>query len=94
MTNEVIVRLDTDSKETIQIGKSSPVPPQSEEELRQVVLLDIATMCEALVVLIRAAAQMGVKSEGASMTDSIHYIEEAFTDTSLQVESRIEKLMK
>ena len=94
MENEIIIRLNTDSVESIQIGKASPVPPQSEEELRQMVLLDIATMCEALVVLIRASAQMGVKSEGESMKDAIRHIEEAFIDPSLKVESRMQHLMK
>ena len=92
--NQVIVLLDTANKESIiQIGKTAASPPSSQEELNRIVLLDIATLAEALVVTIRAAHQMGVQDESVSMQKVMDHMHEAFVDPNLQCESRIEKIL-
>ncbi len=91
--NEVIIKLDTSSESSIQIGKTTGSPPTSQEELNRIVLLDIATLAEALVVTIRAAHQMGVQDEAVSMQRVMDHMHEAFVDPEMQCESRLEKIL-
>jgi hypothetical protein len=86
--NQLVVMLDTSQEETIRIGKTDATPPQTDEELRDIVLLDIATLAEALVVCIRGAHQMGVKNEADSIRDVIQHITDGFVDAKMEVETR------
>ena len=81
MKNKLIILLDTENG--VQIGKD--FQPGSQEELNEGVILDIATLCEALVVTIRAAHQMGVKPESDSIRDSIKHIQDSFVDSGLTI---------
>lgn len=91
--NTLIIILDTSIEEKIKIGKNSAIP-KTEAELKRTVLLDIATIAEALVVTIRAAHEMGVQDESVSMRNAVNYINEAFVDPNLKCESRIGKILE
>jgi hypothetical protein len=81
--NSLLVILDTENEQHIRIGKIDGTPPANAEEMKDMVLLDIATLCEALVVSIRTADAMGIKPEGESMKDAIDQINQAFVDPNL-----------
>jgi hypothetical protein len=83
--NTLVVMMDTSQKESIQIGKMDQQPPSSEEEMKTMMLLDIATLCEALVVMIRTAHQSGAKDEAESMRDVIEHLNSAFVDPDMKV---------
>jgi hypothetical protein len=89
MQNQVIIMLDTDKVENIQIGKSNPIPPSSMEELAKVMLLDVGTICEALVVLIRECAKLGIKSESDSLNACIKHLEDGVFDAKSNTDTRI-----
>ena len=91
MKNHLFITLDTSSVERIKIGKSE-MPPVTFEELSKVVLLDIDTLCEALVITIRAAHQMGIKTEGELMKDAVDYIHTKFVDSGMSVETPVTDL--
>lgn len=81
MKNEVIVLLDTESEQQIQIGKSQPVAPSSQEELEEMMLLDMATLCEALIVLIKEVDRAGVKPKEESLDSCMGHLKLAFNDS-------------
>jgi len=81
--------LDTNKVENIQIGKTNPVAPRTFEELRDVMLLDVGTICEALVVLIRECAIQGIKSESESLNACIKHLEDGVFDAKSNTETRI-----
>ncbi len=89
MTNKIIIMLDTEQVESIKIGKSGPVAPQTMEELRNIMLLDVATLCEALAVLIKECANQGIKSEGDSLCACINHITAGVFDAKSMTETRI-----
>jgi hypothetical protein len=72
--NEVVIMLDTEAELPIQIGKTNPVPPQSMLDLYNTMNLDMATICEALSVLIKEAEKMGLKNKTKSLADCIKHI--------------------
>lgn len=90
--NSLTIILDTSQEESVRIGKMNVPVPETDEELKKVVLLDIATLAEALVVTIRAAHEMGVQDESVSMRKTIDHLNSAFADPNLQCESRIRKI--
>lgn len=83
--NTLVVIMDTSKQESIQIGKMDHQPPSTEEEMKVMMLLDIATLCEALVVMIRTAHQSGAKPEAESMRDVIEHLNSAFVDSEMKV---------
>jgi hypothetical protein len=84
--NTLTVILDTSQEEKIQIGKPQASEPKTPEEMAQMVIMDMATLAEALVVTIRAAHQMRIKDESDSMRDIIAHLESGFVDSTLKVE--------
>lgn len=78
--NQVVVILDTDSPQPIQIGKMENNPPQGMMELYNTMNLDMATLCEALVVLVNEAEKMGFKNKGKSLGNIIKHITEGVND--------------
>lgn len=83
MKNELIIDIDTDRKNTILIKKPESVkPPKNEEEAKQMVLLDMASLCEALCTLIHVADQNGIKPGPDSLRDCIKHLESGFVDAS------------
>ena len=72
--NLVIIILDTASPQAIQIGKTNPTPPQSMMELYDTMNLDMATICEALAVLIKEASNVGLKNKDKALADCIKHI--------------------
>lgn len=72
MKNQLVINLDTENeKAPITIGKFEEAP---KGEIAEVVLLDMATICEALVAIINSADQMGIKNKMESLDDCIMHI--------------------
>jgi hypothetical protein len=87
MKNQIVIDLDTERNgQQIQIGKPNVFKqPDSQEELAKMVMEDIGTVAEALVVLIRNAHQLGIKDESQSMKDVIKHLQDAFVDSEMTV---------
>ena len=96
LRNQLVVIMDTSHPQghNIQIGKTEPTVPTNQEELKNIVILDIATLCEALVVTIKNAHEMGIKDQEASLKDCLAHIKAGVADKSLQSLPRILELMK
>lgn len=89
MKNTLTIIMDTEKEEQILIGKPNTVqPPSNDQELAEMVLLDLSTLCEAIVVAIRTAHSIGIQSEANLMESCINHIHDAFTDPDLKVEYR------
>jgi hypothetical protein len=80
MKNEVIVLLDTDLEQKVQIGKSTPPSATTPDEISEMMLLDMATLCEALIVLIKEVDRAGVKPKNESLASCIGHLNLAFND--------------
>ena len=60
MKNTVYIDVDTERERPIVIGKGPEnEPPTTKEEAREMVLIDIGCVCEALITLINIAEQSG-----------------------------------
>jgi hypothetical protein len=94
MKNEVIVLLDTESEQQIQIGKSAPVSPSTFEELSEMMLLDMATLCEALIVLIKEVDKEGVKPKNESLESCMGHLKLAFEATHITSSPGLVELSK
>jgi hypothetical protein len=89
MKNTLTIIMDTEQKEQILIGKPQGTrQPQTHQELAEMVMLDLSTLCEALVVAIRTAHEIGINDEGVLMKSCINHIHEAFVDADMEVEYR------
>ncbi len=86
--NTLFISLDTSQEDVIQIGKENPEPPSSEMEMKKLILLDRATLCEALVVLIRVGKSVGISEEEA-MATCIEHLKKGLEDATY-----IAKLLK
>lgn len=87
MKNTLTIIMDTEDQEnTIMIGKPEYLQPSTPEEMAEMVVLDIATLCEALVVTIRTVHGMGIRDESESLRLAINHIQEAFVDPELKTE--------
>lgn len=80
LKNTLTIIMDTEAEQNIMIGKPEGTQPRTQEELAEMVILDMATLCEALVTTIRAAHTMGIKDEADSMRDCIKHLQEGFVD--------------
>lgn len=80
--NELVIKLDTDNENPIFIGKNIIKDPETPAEVKEMVLLDIATLSEAIVMLIKSAHKMGIKDESTSLRHTIDYINKSFNDPS------------
>jgi hypothetical protein len=85
MKNTLTIIMDTEAEDTILIGKPQNMQPNTPEEMADMVLLDMGTLCEALVVTIRTGHVMEIKDESDSIRDCIHHIQQAFVDSELKV---------
>ena len=89
MKNTLTIIMDTEKEEQILIGKPQGTPPPTNnQELAEMVMLDLSTLCEALVVAIRTAHSIGVNDEAVLMESCVNHIYEAFVDPTLGVEWR------
>jgi hypothetical protein len=89
MKNTLTIIMDTEREEQILIGKPQGTrPPETNQELADMVILDLSTLCEALVVAIRTAHEIGINDEGTLMKSCINHIHEAFVDPGMEVEFR------
>jgi hypothetical protein len=74
MKNQLVINLDTENTEyPIQIGKFENAP---QGDMKEIMLLDIATICEALVTLIKHADENGIKTKSEALKDCIIHIED------------------
>jgi hypothetical protein len=89
MKNTLTIIMDTEKEEQILIGKPQGTkPPQTNQELAEMVMLDLSTLCEALVITIRTAHAIGINDESTLLEGCVNHIHEAFTDADLKVEYR------
>lgn len=92
MKNELFVNIDTDRSPVIQIGKPSHIQaPDTEEAANQMVLDDMATLCEALCTLIHVAHDSGYKDGSESLRDCIKHLEEGFVDSSYETNTKLDE---
>jgi hypothetical protein len=87
LKNQVTVILDTTQENSIQIGKPQIAPPSSMLEVYNTMLLDTATLCEAIIVLINEQSNMGLKSKESALQACIHHITQGVNDPSLRTDS-------
>lgn len=60
MKNTVYIDVDTDREQPILIGKGGETePPQTSDEAKEMILVDIGCVCEALITLMKLAEQNG-----------------------------------
>lgn len=80
MKNTVTVILNTDIRDTIQIGKD----PSAKFEYGGLhpVLADMSTLCEGLCTLIHVADQNNIKPSAQSLRDCIRHLEKGFADAT------------
>lgn len=83
MKNLLQVDIDTERENTIIIGKpGNNQRPQSKEEAAAMIIVDMATLCEAVCTLIHVADQNGIKPSADSVRDCLKHIEHGFGDAS------------
>lgn len=80
MKNILLVDLDSDREQTIQIKKPGIVPPQTREEFSRTVLMDMATLCEAVCTLMHLADREGIKPSAESLRACIEHLTRGFAD--------------
>lgn len=85
--NIVTVILDTTQENTIQIGKPQATPPSSMIEMYNTMVLDTATLCEALIVLINEQSKNGLKTKESALQACIHHITTGVNDPETHTDS-------
>ncbi len=82
--NTIAVDIDTSRKDSpIQIQKPENFNAEmSEQEWRESIVDDMATLCEGLCTLIHVAEQQGLKSSPDSLRDCIKHLQDGFADSS------------
>ena len=77
MKNTIYIDIDTERDEPILIGKPEGVkPPETQEEAHNMIVNDIASVCEALCRLIDMAEQNGYTEKGKLVEASIKVLSE------------------
>lgn len=96
--NILIVDIDSSRKESVKIGKPEEAKePESPEEFAEIVINDMASLCEAICTLIHLAESQGIKSSANSLRDCIKHLEAGFSDASYKgypVNSKFKKEKK
>lgn len=84
MKNIIYVDIDSDRKEPgpIIIGKDNIQRP----ERADMVIVDMACLCEALCTLIHLAEDQGIKPSAASLRDCIKHLQDGFADASYETQ--------
>lgn len=82
--NELTVVLDTDSDYPVQIKKE--IAPL-EEEMKEMILTDIVTLCEAIVMLIKDVDRLGFMDKQDAIASCIGHIKMANTISSPGIKS-------
>jgi hypothetical protein len=82
--NIVGVDIDTSRKDSpVQISKPETFNENmTEQEWRQSIVDDMATLCEGICTLIHVAEQQGLKSSPDSLRDCIKHLQDGFADSS------------
>lgn len=83
--NIVGVDIDTSRKDSpVQIQKPEGFNHEemTEQEWRESIIEDMATLCEGLCTLIHVAEQQGLKSSPDSLRDCIKHLQDGFADSS------------
>ena len=62
-------------------------PPTTPEETKELMILDMTTLCEALCTLIHVAHTSGYKEDYKSLKDCIKHLEDGFSDSSYKTEN-------
>lgn len=81
MKNTLIVDINSDRKEPgpVIIGKFNDL---NEEENAAMVILDMASLCEAVCTMIHLAEDQGIKPSADSLRDCIKHLTAGFADAS------------
>ena len=90
MKNKLIIDIDTDRHQSVIIAKPEGItPPETQEEAKDMVIEDMASMCEALCTLMHVAHSSGYKKDVDSLRDCISHLEKGFADSSYQTANNI-----
>ena len=82
MKNILTIDIDTDREHTVLIKKPDHIKkPETDEEAKNMVISDMACMCEGLVTLIHLAHQNKMKDSVQSLKDCIKHLEDGFIDS-------------
>lgn len=79
MKNKFLIDIDTDRKETVLIQKETGMP-EGKEEANEMVLKDMACLCEAVVTMIHVAEECGARKSAESVRICIKHITDGFAD--------------
>lgn len=83
MKNIVEVDIDSSREVTVQIKKPEVFDSnKSNEEMSEIIVLDMATLCEGICTLIHVADQQGLKPSAASLRDCIKHLQDGFADAN------------
>jgi len=77
MPDQRIVSVIFGDNERVMIGLNPRQKPNP--------VLDMATLCEGIVLLIRAANKDGIKKEADSLRDCLNHLKKGFVDESYKV---------
>lgn len=83
MKNIVEVDIDTSRTNTVMIGKANGLTGnETKDELAEIIVLDMATLCEGICTLIHVADQQGLKPSADSLRDCIKHLQDGFSDAN------------
>jgi hypothetical protein len=75
MKNTIFIDIDTDRDRPVLIGKGQDSEvPKNEEEAKEMIVFDIASICEGLCELIHVASQNGYGSKEGFVNASIEQL--------------------
>jgi len=78
-----MVDVDTDRKETVQIGKPDVMQrPRNREEASRMIIDDMATLCEGICTLMHLGERTGARSSAESLWVCIRHLTEGFASAS------------
>lgn len=92
MKNTVFIDIDTERDKQVLIGKGhDAVVPTNEEEAKEMIAIDIASLCQGLCELIHVASQNGYGSKEGFVHASIEMLNELLNTPNSTENSEIEK---
>lgn len=87
MKNIIIIDIDTEREIPVYLNKPQSVAkPTNEDETKKMVLDDLATTCEALLVLIKLADTNKFETKEALVNSSIKYLQSLLVEPPLSGE--------
>jgi hypothetical protein len=87
MKNLLYIDMDTERDDTIRIGKPEKESPESPEDALKMLQMDIGTLCEALVVVMKVGGQSGLFDPQVALQKTIEHLVQGMEDVELRVEN-------